>query len=245
MKQQKTGIYILIVYCVMQLSSGLLVPILPQLYSLLETKGIENPALFISGWWVFLSMGVATLVTLLIIRKDNTYLKPLSGKPSPILQTIGWGIVGFFLVLVGQGIAANIELKFGVDPGSENTTQFIEIAQAVPLAIFSIVIFAPILEELIFRRIIFGTLLPKTNFFVAASVSAIVFGIIHFDFTHILIYAVSGFIFSFIYYKTKRIIASIISHMLLNGFVVLVQFYGDEIQQFLKSYSNVQFILFH
>ena len=62
-----------------------------------------------------------------------------------------------------------------MDPGSENTTQFIEIAQAVPLAIFSIVIFAPILEELIFRRIIFGTLLPKTNFFVAASVSAIVF----------------------------------------------------------------------
>lgn len=245
MKQQKTGIYILIVYCVMQLSSGLLVPILPQLYSLLETKGIENPALFISGWWVFLSMGVATLVTLLIIRKDNTYLKPLNGKPSPTLQTIGWGIVGFFLVLVGQGIAANIELKFGVDPGSENTTQFIEIAQAVPLAIFSIVIFAPILEELIFRRIIFGTLLPKTNFFVAASVSAIVFGIIHFDFTHILIYAVSGFIFSFIYYKTKRIIASIISHMLLNGFVVLVQFYGDDIQQFFKSYSNVQFIFFH
>ena len=245
MKQQKTGIYILIVYCVMQLSSGLLVPILPQLYSLLETKGIENPALFISGWWVFLSMGVATLVTLLIIRKDNTYLKPLNGKPSPTLQTIGWGIVGFFLVLVGQGIAANIELKFGVDPGSENTTQFIEIAQEVPLAIFSIVIFAPILEELIFRRIIFGTLLPKTNFFVAASVSAIVFGIIHFDFTHILIYAVSGFIFSFIYYKTKRIIASIISHMLLNGFVVLVQFYGDDIQQFFKSYSNVQFIFFH
>jgi len=245
MKQQKTGIYILIVYCVMQLSSGLLVPILPQLYSLLETKGIENPALFISGWWVFLSMGVATLVTLLIIRKDNTYLKPLNGKPSPTLQTIGWGIVGFFLVLVGQGIAANIELKFGVDPGSENTTQFIEIAQAVPLAIFSIVIFAPILEELIFRRIIFGTLLPKTNFFVAASVSAIVFGIIHFDFTHILIYAVSGFIFSFIYYKTKRIIASIISHMLLNGFVVLVQFYGEDIQQFFKSYSNVQFIFFY
>lgn len=245
MKQQKTGIYILIVYCVMQLSSGILVPFLPELYSLLEAKGVENPALFISGWWVFLSMGIATLITLLIIRKDKTYLKPLNGKPSPTLQTIGWGIAGFFLVFVGQGIAASIELKFGVDPGSENTTQFIEIAHTVPLAIFSIVIFAPILEELIFRRIIFGTLLPKTNFFVAASVSAIVFGIIHFDFTHILLYAVSGFIFAFIYYKTKRIIASIISHMLLNGFVVLVQFYGDDIQQFLKQYSNMQFLFFH
>ncbi|SDN74230.1 hypothetical protein SAMN05518871_107106 [Psychrobacillus sp. OK028] len=244
MKQQKTGIYILIVYCIMQLSGAVLMPILPFLYNFFETRGVEDPALNISGWWVFLSMAIATLITLLIIRKDNTYLKPLKGKSTPTLQTIGWGIVGFFLVLFGQGFAASIELKFGVDPGSENTTQFIEIAQAVPFAIFSIVIFAPILEELIFRRIIFGTLLPKTNFFVAASVSAIVFAIIHFDFTHILLYAVSGFIFSFIYYKTKRIIASIISHMLLNGFVVLVQFYGEDIQKFFEQYSNMQIILF-
>ena len=127
----------------------------------------------------------------------------------------------------------------GVKPGSENTAQFIEIAQEVPLAILSIVLFAPILEELIFRRIIFGSLLPKTNFFVAASVSAIVFAIIHFDFTHILLYAVSGFIFAFIYHKTKRIMASIISHMLLNGFVVLVQFYGDDIQNFFKTFSQM------
>ena len=241
MKQQKTGIYILIVYCIMQLSGAVFAPLL---YKLLETMEIENPALIASGWWVFLSMGIATVITFFIIKKDNNYLKPLKGKSSPLLQTIGWGVIGFFLVLFGQAFAATIEQKFGVDPGSENTTQFIEIAQAVPLAILSIVLFAPILEELIFRRIIFGTLLPKTNFFVAASVSAIVFGIIHFDFTHILLYAVSGFIFSFIYYKTKRIMASMISHMLLNGFVVLVQFYGDEIQQFLKQYSNMQLIFF-
>lgn len=244
MKQQKTGIYILIIYCIMQLSGVVLLPILPYLNKLLAARGVENPPIIISGWWIFLSMGIATLITLLIIRKDTNYLKVLKGKSSPLLQTVGWGVAGFFLVFVGQGIAASIELRFGVDPGSENTTQFIEIAQAVPLAIFSIVIFAPILEELIFRRIIFGTLLPKTNFFVAASVSAIVFGIIHFDFTHILLYAVSGFIFAFIYYKTKRIIASIISHMLLNGFVVLVQFYGDEIQQFFNQYANIQLIFF-
>lgn len=228
----------------MQLSGAALVPILPFLYTFFEARGAKDPALYISGWWVFISMGIATLITLLIIRKDSTYLKPLKGKSSPLLQTIGWGVIGFFLVLFGQAFAANIEQKFGVDPGSENTTQFIEIAQAVPFAIFSIVIFAPILEELIFRRIIFGTLLPKTNFFIAATVSAIMFAIIHFDFTHILLYAVSGFIFSFIYYKTKRILASIISHMLLNGFVVLVQFYGEEIQNFLKQYSTIQIILF-
>lgn len=236
MKQQKTGLYILIVYCIMQLSGALFAPLI---YRMFLSMDVKNPILLASGWWVFLSMAIATLVTLLIIRKDKMFLQPLKGKQSNIAGTIGWGIIGFFLVFLGQGLAASIELALGVDPGSENTAQFIEIAHAVPLAVFSIVLFAPILEEFIFRRIIFGTLLPKTNFFVAASVSAIVFAIIHFDFTHILLYAVSGFIFAFIYYKTKRILASIISHMMLNGFVVLFQFYGEEIQKFLETYSQM------
>lgn len=236
MKQQKTGLYILIVYCVMQLSGAFFTPLL---YKIFEGIDVQNPVLLAYGWWVFSSMGIATVITLLLIRKNHSFLQPLKGKSTTLGITIGWGILGFLLVFLGQGVAAYIELALGVEPGSENTAQFIEIAHAVPFAIFSIVLFAPILEELIFRRIIFGTLLPKTNFFVAASVSAIVFAIIHFDFTHILLYAVSGFIFAFIYHKTKRIIASMISHMLLNGFVVLFQFYGETIQKFLETYSQM------
>ena len=236
MKQQKTGLYILIVYCLMQLSGALFAPLI---YKMLESRDVKNAELLASGWWVFISMGLATLITLLLIRKNNIFLSPLKGQQTTLGRTVGWGVAGFFLVLLGQGLAANIEIKLGVEPGSENTAQFIEIAHAVPLAIFSIVLFAPILEELIFRRLIFGSLLPKTNFFVAAAVSAIVFGIIHFDFTHILLYAVSGFIFAFIYHKTKRIMASMISHMLLNGFVVLFQFYGETIQKFLETYSQM------
>lgn len=236
MKQQKTGLYILITYCVMQLSGAVFVPLL---YKLIQTMEVKDPELTTYGWWVFISMGIATLVTLLIIRKDNTFLRPLKGQQATFGGVIGFGILGFFLVFFGQIIAANLEQAFGIEAGSENTEQFIEIAHSVPFAIFSIVIFAPILEELIFRRIIFGSLLPKTNFFVAALVSAIAFAVIHFEFTHILLYAVSGFIFAFIYYKTKRITASIISHMLLNGFVVLVQFYGETIQKFLETYSQM------
>ncbi|TQR18789.1 CPBP family intramembrane glutamic endopeptidase [Psychrobacillus soli] len=236
MKQQKTGLYILIIYCVMQLSGALFVPLL---HKLMQTMDVKDPVLTTFGWWVFISMGIATLVTLLIIRKDKTFLRPLKGQQATLGKAIGWGIIGFFLVFFGQIIAANLELVLGVEPGSANTEQFIEIAHSVPFAIFSIVIFAPILEELIFRRIIFGSLLPKTNFFVAALVSAIAFAVIHFEFTHLLLYAVSGFIFAFIYYKTKRIIASIISHMLLNGFVVIVQFYGETIQKFLETYSQM------
>jgi membrane protease YdiL (CAAX protease family) len=191
----------------------------------------ERAELLASGWWVFISMSVVTLIFVAIIRKDKTFFNNLRGKQSSIGASILYGVIGFFLVLFGQTMAALIEKQLGIDPGSENTEMFMTIAETAPVAILSIAIFAPILEELIFRRVIFGTLVQTTNFFIAGAVSAIVFAIIHFDFTHILLYAVSGFIFAYLYYKTKRILTSIIAHMLLNGFVVVIQLNQEVIQK--------------
>ena len=53
------------------------------------------------------------------------------------------------------------------------------IAKISPIIIVSIVIFAPLLEEIIFRRVLFGGLYSKTNFWIAALVSAVVFAVVH------------------------------------------------------------------
>ncbi len=231
MKNNKTAFYLIMVYITMQLSGLLFAPLLFMFFSSQNGTSTERAELLASGWWVFISMSVATLIFVAIIRKDKTFFNNLRGKQSSIGVSVLYGFLGFFLVLFGQTMAALIEQQLGIDPGSENTTMFMTIAKTAPVTILSIAIFAPILEELIFRRVIFGTLVQTTNFFIAGSVSAIVFAIIHFDFTHILLYAVSGFIFAYLYYKTKRILTSIIAHMLLNGFVVLVQLNQDVIQK--------------
>ena len=237
MKKQQTALYILITYCVMQLSGIIFASLL---FMVFKYYNLENPMLLANGWWTFIGMGTATIITLLIIRKDKSFIRPLKGQASSTLKSVAWGVLGFIMVLYGQALAANIEIKFfGIEPGSENTQDFMELASSVPFVFFSIVFFAPILEELLFRRIIFGTLLPKTNFFVAALISSLSFAVIHFEFTHILIYAVSGFIFAFIYYKTKRIITSIIAHMLLNGFVVIAQLYNEEIINFFERLAEM------
>ncbi|MFX3673328.1 MAG: lysostaphin resistance A-like protein [Paenisporosarcina sp.] len=243
MKKNKTAFYLLLVYLIMQLSGLLFAPLLLSFFLSQDGMEEQNAKLLASGWWIFFSMSIATLISIAILRADKPFLKNLKGKQSSIGVSIGWGVIGFFLVLFGQSIAAFIEGTLGISQGSENTKMFVTIAEAAPVAILSIAIFAPILEELIFRRVIFGSLVQTTNFFIAGLVSAVVFALIHFDFTHILLYAVSGFIFAFLYYKTKRIITSIISHMLLNGFVVLVQLNAENIeryQKYLETLSNTQ-----
>lgn len=236
MSHQKIAFSLLLTYVIMQLS-GAIGP-LPLLY-LFERTGAEDPKMQAIGWWIFSSMLAAVIIFYYFMRKDKTFLKPLGPKPASLGGVIGWGFVGFFMVLFGQALAAGIEQLLGVKPGSENTALFIDIARSVPVVVFSIAIFAPILEEILFRRILFGMLLPKTNFFIAALISSIMFGIIHFEFTHIILYSVSGFIFAFIYYKTKRIAASILAHMLLNSFVVFVQFFAEDLRKFAERYEQL------
>ncbi len=241
MKSKKTALYILLIYIVMQLSSFLL---LRPLFLFIQEQHPElskNELILTSqGWYIFISMGIALILSLILVSRDPNFWKIYKGSKSSIPVSILWGIIGFFMVFVGQSIGAMIENALGIKQGSENTADLLSIANVAPIAVIAIAFFGPILEEFVFRRVIFGSLVQTTNFWVAALVSSIVFALIHLDFSHIIIYAISGFIFAFLYYKTKRIITSIIAHMMLNGFVTVVQFYQKPIEEFLKQLQQLQ-----
>lgn len=88
------------------------------------------------------------------------------------------------------------------------------------------VVFAPILEELIFRGGIFRTLRRKHNFLFAACVSAILFGFIHIshsfltkdylDLIYLFLYSGLGFVLAWCYEKNQSIYGCIILHIIYN-----------------------------
>lgn len=161
---------------------------------------------------------------------------------SSLGSVILWSILGIFMALFAQGIAVTIEMElFGIDPGSENTQQIMDITRAAPLFMIIPAIIAPILEELIFRKIIFGSLYKRMNFFFAGLLSALIFGFIHGEPQHILIYASMGFVFAFLYVKTKRILVPIIVHAGMNTLVVLAQYSlsPEEIQRQLDQLQMI------
>lgn len=241
MKSKKTALYILLIYIVMQLSSFLLLRPLFRFIQEQHPELSKNELILTSqGWYIFISMGIALILSLILVSRDPNFWKIYKGSKSSIPVSILWGIIGFFMVFVGQSIGAMIENALGIKQGSENTADLLSIANVAPIAVIAIAFFGPILEEFVFRRVIFGSLVQTTNFWVAALVSSIVFALIHLDFSHIIIYAISGFIFAFLYYKTKRIITSIIAHMMLNGFVTVIQFYQKPIEEFLKQLQQLQ-----
>ncbi|MDQ0202168.1 CPBP family intramembrane glutamic endopeptidase [Neobacillus ginsengisoli] len=226
---------IIIVYLVMQFSSLIGVPLLMLGF---KTLGISTKLAV--PYWLIISFSIALIIVLLILRKEMKQFN-LNQRGTGFSRSVIWAIFGVFIALFAQSIAANIEQLLGIEMGSENTKDIIKIIDSFPLAILVSSIFGPILEEIIFRKIIFGALYKRYNFFVSAFISSLIFALAHMEPKHILIYSAMGFTFAFLYVKTKHIIVPIFAHVAMNTMVVILQSaYKNDIEKLIHGAEKVQ-----
>jgi membrane protease YdiL (CAAX protease family) len=198
-----------------------------------------NQALVVPYWLIF-SFSLALIIVLFLLRKEMT--KPsLNHRGSSFTQSVVWAIFGIFLALFAQSVAANIERLIGVEMGSENTEQIIKIIESFPLAILVSSVIGPILEEIVFRKIIFGSLHKRFNFFLSALISSVIFALAHMEPQHLILYSAMGFTFAFLYVKTKHIMVPIFAHVAMNTLVVIIQsVYKDEIEKLIQDAETIQ-----
>ena len=226
---------VLIVYIAMQLSSLIGIPGLMFLFGYLGMdRGLVVP------YWLIFSFTLALVIILFLLRAEMK--KPaLNERGSSISYSAAWAVIGVFLALFAQSLAANIEQLIGVEMGSENTQQILNIIESFPLAILVSSVIGPILEEIVFRKIIFGTLHKRFNFFLSALISSVIFALAHMEPHHILLYSAMGFTFAFLYVKTKHILVPIFAHVAMNTLVVVVQsVYRDEITELMRKAETIQ-----
>ncbi|MFS0865353.1 CPBP family intramembrane glutamic endopeptidase [Fredinandcohnia sp. 179-A 10B2 NHS] len=232
--------YVILTYIIMQFSGIIGIPLL-LLLGIGDGLDPESGQNTIVSYWTVISFVAALPIVLFFLRQDirdrheNLY-RSTKG------EAFGWAIAGIFMAMTSQVIAANIEIHLlGIEAGSENTQQIMALVKTLPLLIIVVSVIGPILEEIIFRQIIFGSLYKKFNFFISALISSLIFAVVHMDFTHILIYTAMGFTFAFLYVKTKRIIVPIFAHVAMNTFVVVVQtIFADDIERIMKEAEKIQ-----
>ena len=234
--------YVIITYIAMQLSSLVGVPLLAH-SGFVNASNKEIAFSIASGYWAVISFSIALFLVLYFMKEDMKY--SYDRHQASIGMSFFWAIGGFLLALFAQGVAANIEVHlFGVEMGSENTRRIIEMVKLTPALMLVTSIVGPVLEEIIFRKIIFGTLYQKYNFFLSAIISSLLFAVVHLEFEHLLLYATMGFVFAFLYVKTKRIIVPIAAHVLMNTFVVAIQtLFAEEIESIMREAERMQFVI--
>lgn len=97
------------------------------------------------------------------------------------------------------------------------------LLSAYPVIPLYIVITGPIIEEIVFRKIIFGNLHKKINFYWASSLSSLLYAAIHFNLERLFTYTILGVFFCYIYKKSRMITSTIMAHFALNFIALVVQ----------------------
>ncbi len=231
--------YVIIAYIAMQLSSLIGIPLVAFIGAAMGKSLKEMETLSIP-YWLVISFTLTLMIVLLILRKESKLQADLRGAATPA-SSAAWAVAGVFLALMAQSIAGSIENMLGIEMGSENTQEIIKLIENFPIVILVSSIIGPILEEIVFRKIIFGSLHKKMNFFFAALISSVIFALAHFEPEHVILYSAMGFTFAFLYVKTKRIIVPIIAHVTMNTMVVLLQsVFREDIERMIKEAEKIQ-----
>lgn len=123
--------------------------------------------------------------------------------------------------IVNNYIFAVIQSKFqDFSSGYAHVTE-VFYKNGLAVEILTLCILAPVAEELIYRGFVYQRLRAKSSETVAALLSALLFGALHFNLVQFFYAAVLGVLLAHIVYKTGSLIAAMAAHMTANLVSVL------------------------
>lgn len=141
-----------------------------------------------------------------------------------LITGIKWG-VGLYVI----GIMATIIITH-IYPMKQEIPELVEmllengsIAFKIFIAV-SLMVFAPLGEELLFRGFLFSALREKVNVKWAIVISGAIFGVMHFSVQGFPALFIGGMGFAFLYNKYGNIYINMIAHAAWNSVVVLLAF---------------------
>ena len=193
-------------------------------------RGLLTALGIAAGPWritaIFLITAAVWIVPVYIvaIRKRGARAAELGFARAP------WGasarLVGTaFLVFFGFAILWQmISVHFGIALQPNLLKRFPDGWPGLALALFLGAVIAPIAEETFFRGFLFAGLRKDYPFWIAASVSAVIFAVGHMVPGAILPLCVLGFLFAWLRERTGSIWPSIAMHMLNNALYFVARF---------------------
>ena len=182
---------------------------------------------------LFLSITATIILSILAIKNKNDIDRQKSTYN--LITVIAIGIIGFVSMMLLQGFINGLLVYlsnfFNFETKSRNTSNVVEIIKMKPYFILYVAVLGPIMEELFFRKAVFGYFYDVMlgskqwiRFTIPALITGILFAIPHDGFSPIMVlYIMMSFVFSFLYLKTKSIITPMIAHIAMNMMVVIVQ----------------------
>ena len=201
--------------------------ILALIYAAAQGIAFSAPE-FITGIFAQ-TVGLFPVLALALYFTRQLFIEDWQKTKKNILLTIGLIVAGVMAIFFLSGIVGVIYEKLGIEGTSENQESLeVMLASKYGLVmIISIVIFAPILEELIFRKFLCGIAEEKFKWpgWAAILISSLVFSLVHLtsgDFEYILLYLPQALVMGVLYHYSKNNIFVSIGIHFLNNLIAVI-----------------------
>lgn len=200
--------------------------ILPLLLDIFTKNGIEVDNLQMNVIYYVIGL-VYILLFMTHFLRESYYME----KKARLLSTV---IMGFAIFYVFNVVLNYAIIIFGIEIPNANNDNIIDLISKNIYTMAAItVIMAPIVEEVLFRGVLFGTFRKKSKV-LAFVVSILLFAVYHVwasvyvyqDWIYLLgmiDYLPAGFALAWVYERSNNIWYCILLHMLINGIAVLGQ----------------------
>lgn len=164
-----------------------------------------------------------SVIIYLFRRVYETNFTALGLKFKNILLSLKWGTVSYvsfipvFLIVTMLNAVAMDFIKY-----SPPVPPILEFISAIKnpwvgaLFVIQVGLFAPFVEELFFRGLMYNALKKQINIPVAVVVSSVVFALLHGELMHIIPIACLGFLLAYVYEKTNSLFAAVFVHSIHN-----------------------------
>lgn len=182
--------------------------------------------------YYLLAMGVSFFI-IHLIRKRKTGSSAFFFRVNPgIIPFISLGTLGLLF-----GIITPLGLLLPMPDSIKK--MFMELIQQTgPMSFFTMVVAAPIFEELIFRGIILDGLLKKYTPLKSILISALLFGLVHLNPWQFITGFILGIFSGWVYYHTRSLLACIIIHATANLTGFFLRFIVSDTESLLYNNPN-------
>ncbi len=197
-------------------------------------QAIGQPGGLAMIWVTLLGTGMAALVPYLFRRRATASERAASRVAAGRRSTWGWVAVTAAVVFALSALATTLGRQFGVEPEPTNQEPIKQALVASPWFVgLFVVLIAPMYEELLFRRVLFGRLWAAGKPVLGMWLSGIAFALMHeppgmtgnpWSAAVLLwaVYAFMGMAFAWVYRRTGTLWAPIAAHALNNALALLV-----------------------
>lgn len=160
-----------------------------------------------------LSFLATYFISYLMLRKKENFWKRIAFNRMSLKE---------FLLIIVVTIAISVSIMCIIPILSQIFPQYNKISQDIsrdiqtPMMIINAVIFAPVLEELLFRGLVFKELTKHTNMVASIITQGIIFGFFHLNIVQGIYTCILGIVMAIVYVWVDSIFACIIMHIGFN-----------------------------